>query len=259
MTPVTRTPPLLLLRGSNFPPHPVLYFLSPFVGSSFSSSPASWTDNIKTAEAASEVAPCSLLAGCCFRPALAPFFSSGYSFLLSSCWLLLPQGLVFLLARRSDPDILILWSNKPNLNRFSLTEHFLANKNTRMSSLLHSSCDPAPPHFSKPLFLSLSSLLLSFVSPCRRLLGIITKKDILRHMAQMANQDPESIMFNWSAPSRTAGGEGETTARRRRWCASWTAPISDIRTLFFLVSFQLCRPRTSAPPETYRPWEGKRW
>lgn len=30
----------------------------------------------------------------------------------------------------------------------------------------------------------------------RRLLGIITKKDILRHMAQMANQDPESIMFN---------------------------------------------------------------
>ncbi|KAK9399002.1 Chloride channel protein [Crotalus adamanteus] len=29
-----------------------------------------------------------------------------------------------------------------------------------------------------------------------RLLGIITKKDILRHMAQMANQDPASIMFN---------------------------------------------------------------
>uniref|UniRef100_A0A4W3HEE9 Chloride channel protein n=1 Tax=Callorhinchus milii TaxID=7868 RepID=A0A4W3HEE9_CALMI len=29
-----------------------------------------------------------------------------------------------------------------------------------------------------------------------RLLGIITKKDILRHMAQMTNQDPESIMFN---------------------------------------------------------------
>lgn len=30
----------------------------------------------------------------------------------------------------------------------------------------------------------------------RRLLGIITKKDILRHMAQTANQDPASIMFN---------------------------------------------------------------
>ncbi|NP_001083736.1 chloride channel, voltage-sensitive 3 S homeolog [Xenopus laevis] len=29
-----------------------------------------------------------------------------------------------------------------------------------------------------------------------RLLGIITKKDILRHMAQMANHDPESILFN---------------------------------------------------------------
>ncbi|KAG2466014.1 CLCN3 protein, partial [Polypterus senegalus] len=29
-----------------------------------------------------------------------------------------------------------------------------------------------------------------------RLLGVITKKDILRHMAQMANLDPESIMFN---------------------------------------------------------------
>ncbi|KAG7260775.1 LOW QUALITY PROTEIN: hypothetical protein CRUP_007075 [Coryphaenoides rupestris] len=29
-----------------------------------------------------------------------------------------------------------------------------------------------------------------------RLLGIITKKDVLQHMAQMMNQDPESIMFN---------------------------------------------------------------
>ncbi|KAK3567766.1 hypothetical protein QTP86_025963 [Hemibagrus guttatus] len=29
-----------------------------------------------------------------------------------------------------------------------------------------------------------------------RLLGIITKKDILRHMAQMTNRDPESILFN---------------------------------------------------------------
>lgn len=39
----------------------------------------------------------------------------------------------------------------------------------------------------------LSSLFCFF---SRRLLGIITKKDVLRHMAQMANQDPESIMFN---------------------------------------------------------------
>ncbi|XP_069749283.1 H(+)/Cl(-) exchange transporter 5 isoform X1 [Narcine bancroftii] len=29
-----------------------------------------------------------------------------------------------------------------------------------------------------------------------RLLGIITKKDILKHIAQIANQDPDSIMFN---------------------------------------------------------------
>ncbi|XP_060785703.1 H(+)/Cl(-) exchange transporter 5 isoform X5 [Neoarius graeffei] len=29
-----------------------------------------------------------------------------------------------------------------------------------------------------------------------RLLGIITKKDILKHMAQMTNRDPESILFN---------------------------------------------------------------
>ncbi|KAJ3585574.1 hypothetical protein NHX12_014293 [Muraenolepis orangiensis] len=30
----------------------------------------------------------------------------------------------------------------------------------------------------------------------QRLLGIITKKDILKHMAQMANRDPDSILFN---------------------------------------------------------------
>ncbi|KAJ8266029.1 hypothetical protein GJAV_G00125110 [Gymnothorax javanicus] len=29
-----------------------------------------------------------------------------------------------------------------------------------------------------------------------RLLGIITKKDVLKHMAQMANQDPDCILFN---------------------------------------------------------------
>ncbi|MEE6518364.1 hypothetical protein FKM82_029340 [Ascaphus truei] len=29
-----------------------------------------------------------------------------------------------------------------------------------------------------------------------RLLGIITKKDVLKHIAQMANQDPDSILFN---------------------------------------------------------------
>ena len=34
------------------------------------------------------------------------------------------------------------------------------------------------------------------VCVCRRLLGIITKKDVLRHVAQMKNQDPDSILFN---------------------------------------------------------------
>ncbi|KAF7237395.1 H(+)/Cl(-) exchange transporter 5 [Varanus komodoensis] len=29
-----------------------------------------------------------------------------------------------------------------------------------------------------------------------KLLGIITKKDVLKHIAQMANQDPDSILFN---------------------------------------------------------------
>lgn len=71
-------------------------------------------------------------------------------------------------------------------------------------------------------------------------------------MAQMANQDPESIMFNWSAPSRTAGGSGETTARRR-W-ASWTATIPDIWILFILFSF-LVQPAALAVAfrDIYRP------
>uniref|UniRef100_A0A8C4R385 Chloride channel protein n=2 Tax=Eptatretus burgeri TaxID=7764 RepID=A0A8C4R385_EPTBU len=36
----------------------------------------------------------------------------------------------------------------------------------------------------------------SLVTHNGRLLGIITKKDVLRHMAQMINQDPDSILFN---------------------------------------------------------------
>jgi len=36
-----------------------------------------------------------------------------------------------------------------------------------------------------------------FVLLCySRLLGIITKKDILRHIAQLENEDPDSILFN---------------------------------------------------------------
>jgi len=43
---------------------------------------------------------------------------------------------------------------------------------------------------------TIDEMTFPFLFSSRRLLGIITKKDVLRHMAQMANQDPESIMFN---------------------------------------------------------------
>lgn len=32
-----------------------------------------------------------------------------------------------------------------------------------------------------------------------RLLGVITKKDVLRHVKQMDNEDPNSVLFNWNA------------------------------------------------------------
>lgn len=30
----------------------------------------------------------------------------------------------------------------------------------------------------------------------RRLLGVITKKDVLRHVKQMDNEDPNTVLFN---------------------------------------------------------------
>lgn len=39
-------------------------------------------------------------------------------------------------------------------------------------------------------------VLKKFFLFSRKLLGIITKKDVLKHIAQMANQDPDSILFN---------------------------------------------------------------
>jgi len=30
----------------------------------------------------------------------------------------------------------------------------------------------------------------------RRLLGVITKKDVLRHVKQLDNEDPNSVLFN---------------------------------------------------------------
>jgi len=48
-----------------------------------------------------------------------------------------------------------------------------------------------------------SFFLTPFCRPFRRMLGIITKKDVLKHMAQMANRDPDSILFNWRLSGHT--------------------------------------------------------
>lgn len=37
---------------------------------------------------------------------------------------------------------------------------------------------------------------LSFSILCSRLLGVITKKDVLRHVKQMDNEDPSTVLFN---------------------------------------------------------------
>lgn len=49
-------------------------------------------------------------------------------------------------------------------------------------------------------------LMSDFISKCikkrvfalyfSRLLGVITKKDVLRHIKQMDNEDPNSVLFN---------------------------------------------------------------
>lgn len=35
-----------------------------------------------------------------------------------------------------------------------------------------------------------------FFNSIRRLLGVITKKDVLRHVKQMDNEDPNTVLFN---------------------------------------------------------------
>ncbi|XP_073692413.1 H(+)/Cl(-) exchange transporter 5 [Garra rufa] len=90
-----------------------------------------------------------------------------------------------------------------------------------MSSILFTECDPpmsssAPPAVKLRSILDLSPFTVTVHTPMEivvdifrklglrqclviqngRLLGIITKKDILKHMAQMANRDPDSILFN---------------------------------------------------------------
>lgn len=39
-------------------------------------------------------------------------------------------------------------------------------------------------------------LHVTFFDFQRRLLGIITKKDVLRHIKQMDDEDPNSVLFN---------------------------------------------------------------
>uniref|UniRef100_A0A8C2HGF6 Chloride channel protein n=1 Tax=Cyprinus carpio TaxID=7962 RepID=A0A8C2HGF6_CYPCA len=90
-----------------------------------------------------------------------------------------------------------------------------------MSPILFTECDPpmspsAPPAVKLRSILDLSPFTVTvhtameivvdifrklglrqcLVIQNGRLLGIITKKDILKHMAQMANRDPDSILFN---------------------------------------------------------------
>lgn len=90
-----------------------------------------------------------------------------------------------------------------------------------VSAVLFTECDPpsspnAPPAVKLRSILDLSPFTVTVHTPMEivvdifrklglrqclvtqngRLLGIITKKDILKHMAQMANRDPDSILFN---------------------------------------------------------------
>jgi hypothetical protein len=41
-----------------------------------------------------------------------------------------------------------------------------------------------------------ASSLTHNISVLSRLLGVITKKDVLRHVKQMDNEDPNSVLFN---------------------------------------------------------------
>lgn len=46
-------------------------------------------------------------------------------------------------------------------------------------------------HNFVPMFIDLLAFLFH-----RRLLGVITKKDVLRHVKQMDNEDPNTVLFN---------------------------------------------------------------
>lgn len=77
-----------------------------------------------------------------------------------------------------------------NLVLLSFCKCKLCSK-TKLKTTEEEKCHLCEFYFSYRL-ICVCCLLLSF----RRLLGIITKKDVLKHIAQMANQDPDSILFN---------------------------------------------------------------
>ena len=85
-------------------------------------------------------------------------------------------------------------------------------------------------------------LSFSFLSVCvfyRRLLGIITKKDILKHMAQIANRDPDSILFNWASSSSSSSVD-----QRMMKTPARTLKKNKTRMhLFYLVNFSNGRSR----------------
>lgn len=105
----------------------------------------------------------------------------------------------------------------------SLDTHDSAICINRLSFLLHN--DPSSRNFMSPVS-KVFDLLTLFLF-LRRLLGIITKKDILRHMAQMANHDPESIMFNW-----TESKKSKRRVKRRFFC--WRTLYPDRRVIWHI-------------------------
>ena len=63
----------------------------------------------------------------------------------------------------------------------------------------------------------------------RRLLGIITKKDVLRHIIQLQNQDPDSILFNWAEHLHTQMAYQQRAIFLLSfllWTNNWTCQVS---------------------------------
>ena len=48
----------------------------------------------------------------------------------------------------------------------------------------------------RKLLVKASHGIITYDSPQRRLMGIITKKDMLRHVAEVEHQDPNAIQYH---------------------------------------------------------------